>query len=186
MIRITVLSFNFSKMEPQSFSKLIQLESVHTICKWLSQSDMSQARVFEVVNDVTALLNQKSITTLFNQLVNRMSSLGESEGNIKAYKQMINTLQHPFESIDTSHTCLQYLEKDLKLYFPPEQITIGTQKESKEHDNEMVADQENISYQFVPVRKLLKNFFEMPGVFESTNNYMNELENNKLLTKNVI
>ena len=92
--------------------------------KWLGQPNVPRVQAFQFMNDFASILRQTPMTMLLEIVLNRLSQLGENAENLQAFQQMFHDLQNPFVHIDTEHKCLTHLEKDLKVYFPPEEVTV--------------------------------------------------------------
>ena len=91
--------------------------------KWLGQPDVPRVQAFQFMNDFVSILRQTPVTMLLEIVLNRLSQLGENAENLQAFQQMFHDSQNPFVHIDTEHKCLTHLEKDLEVYFPPEEVT---------------------------------------------------------------
>lgn len=99
---------------------------------------------------------------------------------------MFHDLQNPFTDIDTEYKCLSHFEKDLGIYSPPQEITIDPNDYNTRRDKNSLVNNQKICFQFMPVRKSLKMFFEMPGVLKSTLDYISDLENDTTILSNLI
>lgn len=162
-------------MNPQLYAKTLKKESAHKLCKWISYPDMARVRAFDIAKDVTSLVQHQSSSDMLDHLVRRLAELGETPGNILAYRNMINVLKNPFETIHSEYLLLKYFENE-KLYIPPEEIVIGKEYVFETRTEEDIEDPDNISFQFIPLRKVLKQFFEIPGILKSTRSYVEKLK----------
>ena len=151
--------------------------------KWLGQPDVPRVQAFQFMNDFASILRQTPVTLLLEIVLNRLSQLGENAENLQAFQQMFHDLQNPFVHIDTEHKCLTHLEKDLEVYFPPEEVTVDP-KDFNERQTISNESTENVRFQFIPLRKCLKVFFEIPGVLDSTLTYLADLENDSSVLLN--
>ena len=79
--------------------------------------------------------------------------------------------------------------ENIGCYIPPEDIYI---KPKASEDNpaptnfDINPEEKKVTIEFIPLRKVLKNFFELPGVFNRTIAHFIDLENNRVLMTNVI
>lgn len=170
-------------MNSQIFAHKFKRASANISCKWASLPDVARSRAFEFVHDVTSHLQGPLVNTLFETLLSRLSQLGESEANLRSYREMLTVVQTPFRSIESEHLLLQYLEKDLGLYIPPEEIIIDKQNVTAVKGEKVKKD---VSFQFIPLRKVFKKFFEIPNVLKSTQAHIEELEANDTILANVV
>ena len=76
-----------------------------------------------------------------------------------------------------------HLEKDLEVYFPPEEVTVDP-KDLNERQTISNDATENVRFQFIPLRKCLQIFFKIPGVLDSTLTYLADLENDSSVLLN--
>ncbi|XP_043478510.1 uncharacterized protein LOC122508910 [Leptopilina heterotoma] len=173
-------------MDPQIFCQILKLQADLVASKWLSQPDLTRTRAFEFIDDMTSILQQKSVTNLIHIVLLRLSQLGENSQNLHAFQRMFNDFQNVFAHIDTEHKCLVHFEKNLGTYFPPVEVIIN--KEDFYNNQANISDPENekVSFQFFPIRETIKKFLEIPGVLKSTLSYLADLENDDSILFNFV
>ena len=107
-------------MDPQSFSDSLLKWAAKLIAELYYVAELPRAHVIQNNKYYTEFLNQHAVTTLFDQLINRMVFLHETPDNASAYRTMLKRLQEPFESLEIEYACLGYLEKTGS-YIPPQE-----------------------------------------------------------------
>ncbi|XP_018376743.1 PREDICTED: uncharacterized protein LOC108769975 [Trachymyrmex cornetzi] len=118
-------------------------------------------------------------------MVEKLRNFGESQENIAAYKAMITKLQRPFDELETEYKCLEYFKK-IGSYIPPEEIKINCKDVLIGKKKGTVSIEKKITIQFIPLRNVLKKFFEQPRIFQETMNYNDSLNKYNLLISNII
>ena len=76
--------------------------------------------------------------------------------------------------------------KKLKTFVYPESYNIGERREFKKKDGKMQLIHVPVNAQFIPIRHVLKLFFELPNVHDDTINYINELKAKATIISNII
>lgn len=170
-------------MNPASFEQVVKKEFAVLVCKWLSDLDTPRSRTIENVRAIESLLKQRAISDFFATIIARFQILGETETNVLAYQSMLNTVQNLFKGLTSEHLCFQYFEHKANVYIPPEKIAIA---EKDCFQNEKAGNERNVSYQFIPIRKSLKCFFELHHVLENTLSHLSDLENESSIISNVV
>lgn len=64
----------------------------------------------------------------------------------------------------------------LNTFIRPEQVIIGERQEFQDRNGVLVYKHIPVNIQFIPMRKVLKTFFELPLIFENTIKYVKKLE----------
>lgn len=170
-------------MNCQTFIDSISYTSANFVSELYNQTDLPRNRVPHIVALCEEFFSQHAFTTFLNTILLRLKFLGESDGNLSAYAAMFAKFQKPFDGFRTESQCLEYMKTNCT-YIPPQEVLIPvsdaeTQSNAKE-GNKVV------SLQVIPLHKVLTKFFELPGVYEKTTNYMRELQTNRGVLRNVI
>lgn len=171
-------------MDPRTFSRELASESADLVGDLSFFGDIGRGRTFDLINRFENFLKNRPISILLNQMIRRMKSLGESDNNLAAYETMIAKMQNAFSEVDTEQKFLNYMRK-AETYISPIEIMINAEKKCK--DTTKVPDSpKQISIEFIPLRRTLKRFLELPDVFEETMANLTELENEKKIITNVV
>ena len=96
---------------------------------------------------------------------------------LKRINSVLNENKEPFKEFSTEHLRFKMYKKYCG-YIPPEQYLIG-------HDVDK-GKQIQVYAAYVPLQEMLKNFLEIPGLFEQICNYRDELDNEKVVISNVV
>ena len=105
-----------------TFSRSLSTDVIDIMSNLYDFTDLPRTRVFEIIKIFNNFLNNRSTKTFFNQILRRMNFLGETQGNIDAYRT--STLQKAFHNFKTEHACLEFLKKSGS-YIPSQEIKIG-------------------------------------------------------------
>lgn len=84
-----------------------------------------------------------------------------------------NVLKNPFEDLSSEYLRLQYLKK-FEFYIAPEVYNIAPDMFTKKIHRTVLVEIENAKGQFVPLRKILKVFLELPNVFNIVKSVLNK------------
>lgn len=173
-------------MDTRTFSQSLESESVFLIVSMYNFDDLPRTRVHEFLTLFQNFLQSTSITTFLNQLIARLSTLKEHADNLAAYRTMTNHLQNAFKGFESEHKFIAYLT-ERGSYISPKQIKVGIEPISSASDGtSVVLGNRKITAQFFPLRRILKHFFELPGMFDQTMSFMKTVEGNKILMTNIM
>lgn len=76
----------------------------------------------------------------------------------------LNVLKNPFENLKSEYLRLQFLKK-LGFYIAPKEYKIAPDMFTKKIHDKVLVEVDNVKGQFIPLRKILKVFLELPNVF---------------------
>lgn len=94
---------------------------------------------------------------------------------LKDVFNMLDILENPFQSLNMEYKRFKYFRENHKFIQPIEQV-IGVSEERKRQNKEIIMSLEKQVCSFVPMRKVLKQFLELPGVFQTILHYQENLE----------
>lgn len=101
-------------------------------------------------------------------------------------ENMFSVLLDPFESMKTEHLRLKSLSEK-GAFIPPVPFEMGYEEVyEKQADGIVRLIQRPVFGQFIPLGRVLKSFLELPGVFEGIENYIQELDLNDNVVKNIV
>lgn len=88
---------------------------------------------------------------------------------------MFQSLSNPFQHLDTEYKRITHFQTT-GAYVPPESYHIGSRVGKKNSKKGVKAEMKQVTGQFIPLRYVLKKFFELPDVFKSTIQYMKDVQ----------
>ena len=100
-------------------------------------------------------------------------------------------MRNPFESVnlDSEYKLKNYFVKN-KSFIEPQSITVGEREDYKKakgkNDGPPVQKKIPVQIEFVPLREILKKFFEIPNVFKNTMDYIASIEKNEIIITNFV
>lgn len=147
-------------MNPKVFHDSSDAKAADIISTLYSYLEMSRKRVPDIRQLFESYFQASFVTALLNYVCERLKQLGESDDNLDDLKVMFAIMQNPFKKFKNEEQALKYF-KNAGTYFSPQEIVIDKKEMFAEYSNEVV------TYQFFPMRQILKKFLEIPGVFPS-------------------
>lgn len=153
------------------------------VSKLYSYQDIARLRTCDVVKDTSKLLQnirneiQESVLSLLD-LKNR-SNLEDKINDI--FNSNLNIL----DNLNTEHKAFKTF-KDLGTFIYPESVLLGYRYEYMNANNVKILQKVPVQAEFIPLRFVLKTFFELKDVFISTIEYMHYLYENKEIVTNFI
>ena len=172
-------------MDTSTFSNSLTAEAVKFVGNYFYLKDMPRVRVINIIDDISQFLLNHTTSSFFEQIIKRMEILGEDPGTLQAYKTMIYKLQRPFEEVNTEWKYAEYMKK-VDTYFEPNEIEIDVKSQLVGTQTGTVEKSKKISIQSTSLRRVLKNVFELPQMFEKTMEYCENLEKKQNTVTNII
>lgn len=119
-------------------------------------------------------INQTT-TVLENSIIKLLAEKYNCDFIGPEVKNILSTAKTGFRQINTEYMRLKKFE-DSGNFILPENILLGAISGTEVINGERQINAQNVYAQFVPTRKVLKKFFELPTVFQRTMLYYNFLQ----------
>lgn len=158
---------NYGKNNIPEVDKPLFLHALLFLCKLYAVPDIARCHVTKLVSDTETLLNT-SVSIVTNAVVDLLQKSGVQETIVSQTQSLLNGLTSPFTSLTSEYLHLKALRK-LGFFIDPETFVCGR------FDSFDVS--ESATAVFIPLRKVLKCFFELPNVLISVKNNVNKLYN---------
>lgn len=172
-------------MDQFQFDYNITGKAADLVGELYSYPDLTRTRVEKIVDLFGNFANQSAISALFNSVLKRLKDLGENSDNVASFASMFQTLQFPFNKFDTEWKCFEYF-KQKGWYIPPEEIEIESIYKNTIDETVSKPGDGKINVQFVPVRQVLKQIIELPGIFKQIMSYVHGVEKEEHAIYNVM
>ena len=93
--------------------------------------------------------------------------MGASENYIEEIKYVFKKFSKPFENMKTEKQCFSKF-KNFDTFIVPQSYKIGERKEYTSRPTGSTIKDVPVVGQFIPIRRVLKIFFEMPEIYDKT------------------
>jgi hypothetical protein len=115
-------------------------------------------------------------------IISELKDCNELTPNLE---EILNSKKKPFEKFRSTHLQLK-LFSNVGTYIPPRQIKLGEREEFRKKKNEKRRVTLDVTAEFIPMRKVLQMFFQLPDVLDKTVEYIESLECERNLITNFI
>lgn len=150
------------------FKELLNNNTLTFISKLYADNTMTRKHVEIIIKDVSNLLKEP-ISLLKSKFDLMATKYPEFDGHMK----YISELENLFDHLTTEY--IRFKEFDSHNFFvKPVEYVVGQRLDNIQRG---AALPKNYCYQFIPIRKVLKYFFELPNVLNRTLAYINEFKN---------
>lgn len=146
--------------------------------------DLSGKRINTVIHDFAQLF-EDSLSSIKSEVHKRLKSSGIEEKCISEIESVVDNLTKPFQNMETESQRFSKFRK-CDTFIVPESYKIGERTEFKSTPTGVTRKEVSVVAQFIPIRHVLKKFFEMPGIFAKTMEYVNLLNSNSHIISNII
>lgn len=93
----------------------------------------------------------------------------------------LTAVTEPFQDFSSEYYRLKTFQ-EIVHYIPPQSYIIGFRIDNKFCENRIIKEIVPVTAQFVPMRKILYNFFSLPEILQKTLQYVKELKTQKDLS----
>lgn len=128
---------------------------------------------------------QSGIVNVVKQKVMSVLNNHVDENILFDIREMFNLLENPLESISSEYKRLQGAERD-GFYIRPEPYLLCHRDVYAQNDENVVLERKAAHGQHVPLRRSLKCFLELPGIFNLIQNFIRQCENTPDVVQNFV
>ena len=161
------------------FTGLLSNDVMKCVAYLYSIPNLPRNCVLKIIETMNILLNGESFSKLDEIILSRLGELGESDKDISRFPNLLERRKNPFEGFDTEHLIKRkFVQRGS--FIESKSIVIGQRSVYKKNKKGATqAKQVPLHAEFVPMRVVLKKFFELPSVFSRTVSYIKTLESEK-------
>lgn len=152
--------------------------------KMYSYTDVSRTRAQSIIGDCQIFVDDV-INEIKHEIIRAFESLKEKSEILNRATEILYHKISRISGIMTERQCFNAFQ-EAQSYIPPEEYSLGDRPEFRRGNRESKAVMMNVTGQFIPLRNVLKIFFEIPRVLEETFNYMQNLKNDREVMSNFI
>ena len=181
------VSYIASKPTPsQHFSESgnIATDELLFIAKLYKYTDVQRARVCEIIQDTTLLI-ERTLANVKNEFNNLFTSSQNNSVSPTDIAKVFDKFSNPFKNIKTEAQSFSEF-KNRSTFIMPENFLLGEKPKIKEQNGVKIVKNVPIFAQFIPLREVFQKFFELPGILEKTLNYQNKILNYSNVMENII
>lgn len=151
--------------------------------KLSSYPDMARARAEKIINDTDQLFK-----TFFDKIKDIQEVIVDSDNSNNISQRVTEILERNrscFSDIATEWRCFKKFGKQ-GTFIPPQHYCLGQREEFVHKEQTQILKMVPVSAQYIPIRRVLKKFFEIPNYFEETLNYIETVNNKRNIITNII
>lgn len=150
------------------FESALDESTLLFLAKLHNYSDIPRIIITSIIEDIQNFVEIK-VEKLKESVISRLSSLGVDEKHIFSVIQEFDESKNPFSGLITEYHQLKQFQKK-GTYVPPEKIELGQRDEYKNQVGvpSSILTHVTCTAEFIRIRFVLKNFFELPEVFDNT------------------
>ena len=146
--------------------------------------DIARKRADEVICEVSKLF-EENLQSIKEEIRTRVKHFDKDSITVDEVYSILDKFSSPFQNFDTERKRFSHF-KNCGTFVPPESNKLGEVKVIVEKEGEKKLIHKDLNVQFIPLRKVLKLFFELPEILEKTLQYMNKIKENIEIITNVI
>ncbi|KAK3926321.1 F-box protein [Frankliniella fusca] len=138
---------------------------------------LTEGQIQCLIDSQKNILSGSYVTILRQYVSKTLFANSVSDQDCKTVSRMFDSLENMFQGFETTYLRMKEFEA-CGAFIRPEHFVIGQALTEVTNSNgDVVLNPITLTGQFVPARKMLKGFLELPGVFNTIVNYMERLEN---------
>lgn len=159
----------FCEIFNEEFKEQINRDAIILISKWYNEAVVPRNKLQILVNDLSGF-NDNCMQVLKKEVVHHLERNNCDINSISKISVMFDIINNPFINLKTEYKRLKVLE-ELGVHIKPIEIAIGSRNKNISKDN--LSAKVNIC--FIPLRCVLKVFFEQPNVLKTVLKYYENL-----------
>lgn len=178
----------FESEPPESFSTLDFFHAVNnsvlrTVAHLYSRDAETRSHVQEVISAMKDLMCGSFLDVLKQSVIGALQTSGSKE--ISSISCMFDIVKGMFDDVETEWKRLKTF-REHNVYIDPVQYPVGTALLPKNVRGQVVMETVLLHGSFIPTRKILKLFLELPGVLDQILTYMTCLEKESDVMENIV
>lgn len=153
--------------------------SLSLIAKLYSNYSINRSVVQSVISDISEIFSEP-LEILQQKVLHLLNDDDKLEiGNL------FESLKDPFKNLKSEHLRIKHFES-CDQFIPVQSVKIGERKDCKKNQGTTVLDLVNCYVQYIPLKKTIHAFLEIPSVYDEIINYINFLNSNNQILTNII
>lgn len=161
------------------FEEIVRDYALKFITNLLTKPNVTESLMQDIVVGATELFSSGILSILKAEVIPHLYKCDNHQ--LDKIKKMFNVLENPFSKLNTEYQRLQFLETN-HLFFKPKKVVIGFVGEKKVIsgiERQVIVQTQAHSF---CMKENLKQFFELPGVFDAAYQFILSSINNSNLT----
>ena len=138
-----------------------------------------------IIDHMNSFIRNEYLPSIKNDIMKALEGNQISESSLRKIEACFKQHENIFEYVDTEAKRLSLLKKKKNL-IDFEQFLLGQRFVDKLEKNGMVLSPEDTFGIHVPLRKTLKLFLEIPGVFQEIHHYIEKLNRESYIISNIM
>ena len=161
---------NSKEFDSKSLNEHVETYASQLVARLYSKPGRPRSFVQEFVNDTSEFLS--STLSVMDEIIKfKLESKNIDPTVIKEISDTLSILKSPFKDLSTEYLRLKFL-KSKQYYVEPENLKIDTDLFARNVNNKIILESDHVIGTFIPLRKVLKAFLELPNVLSSVTNFL--------------
>jgi len=146
------------------FKERVEGEVAALVAKWHSRAGFPRNHVQHCVEDISSFLTAGFLGVMQHKAIAALRATGASAEVIQDYENMHSVIEHAFDPFSSESKRFKYFER-CDAFVRPEKVHIGDRRELNHIDG---VNRVSCESQFIPLRKTLEKFFQLPDALTAT------------------
>ncbi|KAJ1526414.1 hypothetical protein ONE63_009548 [Megalurothrips usitatus] len=150
--------------DPNVFKDQLKDYACKLIAKLNAKPGQPRSMVQEHVNDSTEFLSS-TLSTVDEMIKAKLMESNVDPTVTKEISEIFSVLKNPFDGLTSEYFCFKYL-KEKGYFIEPKEFDIDSALVTERVDKKVKLEVDVVKGIFIPLRKVLKAFLELPNVFD--------------------
>lgn len=170
---------------PPDFHDLLEKHTNILVSKIYAKPGLPRNQVDSVIEDFSYFLGGNFLTILKQKVIDTLQNCHAKIEVISNIEKMFQSLSNPFNHLSTEYKRKIYFQS-IGAYIPPESYNIDFRIGKKNTENGVKPQMTQVTGQCIPLRHVLKKFFELPDAFNNTIEYMQKVQSESDIIYNFV
>jgi len=150
-----------------NFQTLLEIHANILVSKINTKPGFPRNQVDSVIKDISTFVGGNFLKILKQTVIDTLLTCHVQVENICSIEKMFESLSNPFHHLSTEYKRMMHFQST-GAYISPESYYIDSCIEKKSSKQGVKPQMAQVTAQYIPLRHVLKKFFELPDAFSST------------------
>ncbi|KAK3911554.1 Arabinolytic transcriptional activator araR [Frankliniella fusca] len=169
------------QLSVEEFKLALYKSSLSLSARLYANPALNRTRVQEILDLTSDFAGAGFLDILKTKTLSMLQDYNGLQSDVDDLKLMFESMQSSLEGLDTEHMRMNAL-RDNKCYIDPKQFYIGEGETFKYVNGQKTRVPIDLHGQYISMPKVLQCFFSLPGVFQSTIDYVEKLKTSQDFT----
>lgn len=175
------VDIDYAPITPAILRNTLFNSSLSLSAKLYSSNSLNRSQIQDVIDYIHEYSSSGYLEVLISKVCLMLRNTNQREEDVHELNDMFIAQQNSFFGLETEYLRMKALEAN-DCYIRPISYIIGPGEKIKNINGQAIVTPVDLTGQHIPMQQVLKSFFQLPGVLETTLNNIASLKNSRTFT----